>query len=106
MDKLTNKQSAVFDYQSRYAGVPFYYDTVKKRETPGLTYQINFENDYFIHKVKADDTLDKLALVYYNNPTFWWLIAYFNKINDPFIDLKKTYKTLKIPAVTNNTFEV
>lgn len=106
MDKLTKKQNLVFDYRSRYAGVPFYFDTVAKRETPGITFQINFDNDYFIHKVKADDTLDKLALTYYNNPTFWWLIAYFNKINDPFINLSAKYSALKIPTINDSTFEV
>ena len=35
MDKLTNKQSLTFDYPSRYAGIPFYYDTVAKREVLG-----------------------------------------------------------------------
>lgn len=106
MDKLTNKQSLTFDYPSRYAGIPFYYDTVTKRETLGITKQINFDVDYFVHKVKEDDTLDKLALKYYNNPTMWWRIAYFNKINDPFIDIVRTYKTLKIPVTTTDTFEV
>ena len=106
MDKLTNKQNLVFDYKSRYAGVPFYFDTKLRRETPGITNQINFNNDYFIHKVQPDDSLDSLALEYYNNPTFWWLIAYFNKINDPFIDLVVNYRTLKIPTITDNTFEV
>lgn len=106
MDKLTNKQNLVFDYRSRYAGVPFYYDTKTKRETPGLTYQINFNNDYFVHKVREDDTLDSLALEYYNNPTFWWLIAYFNKINDPFTELLPKHRSLKIPNITDNTFEV
>ena len=40
------------------------------------------------HQVISTDTLDKLALTYYNNPTYWWVIAYFNDIQDAFIHLK------------------
>lgn len=36
MDKLTNKQFATYDYTSRYAGVPYYFNTDDNREIYGL----------------------------------------------------------------------
>ena len=57
------------------------------------------------HQVISTDTLDKLALTYYNNPTYWWVIAYFNDIQDAFIHLKDYFDVLKIPAITAINFE-
>ena len=105
MDKLINKKSTTFDYTSRYAGVPFYYDTKKQRDVYGIGSQINFDTPFLLHTVKSSDTLDSLALTYYNNPTYWWVIAYFNKINDPFIDIVRNYSKLKIPTISNIVFE-
>ena len=105
MQKLVDKQAHSFDYKSRYTGVPYYFDTQKQRETPGIVRQINFNTTYVLHKLNASDTLDSLALEYYGNPTYWWAIAYFNKINDPFINLILKYKTLKIPALHGIIFE-
>jgi nucleoid-associated protein YgaU len=56
------------------------------------------------HKVVSTDTLDKLALTYYNNPTYWWVIAYFNNIQDAFVNLKEHFEVLKIPTITNISF--
>ena len=36
MDDLTNKRYAQFDYTSRYASVPYYYNTRDKKEIYGL----------------------------------------------------------------------
>ena len=46
------------------------------------------------------DTLDLLALNYYGRPDFYWIIADFNGIKDPFIDLPKKFKTIRIPTLT------
>jgi nucleoid-associated protein YgaU len=56
------------------------------------------------HKVKPTDTLDALALSYYNNPTYWWVIAYFNDIQDAFIKLSDHFEILKIPAINGIEF--
>lgn len=105
MQKFINKRSSTYDYRSRYTGVPYFYDTTTGKDTPGIPKQIKFDTPFFWHRVAAHDTLDKLALKYYNNPTLWWVIAYFNKINDPFIDLVATYRQLKIPTVNSIVFE-
>ena len=104
MDDLKNKKYATFDYLSRYAGVPYYYNIRDNREVSGLSPNMIKHNNYVLHEVKARDTLDSLALKYYNNPTYWWIIAYFNDIQDAFIDLKSRYTTLKIPSVNSISF--
>jgi hypothetical protein len=57
------------------------------------------------HTVKPEDTLDSLALTYYNNPTYWWVIAYFNKISDPFVKLSLKYSIIKIPSISSIEFK-
>jgi hypothetical protein len=105
MDSLKDKKYASFDYVSRYAGVPYYYHTVDKKESPGIGKNMRKNVPWVAHQVAPTDTLDKLALTYYNNPTYWWIIAYFNDIQDAFIDLKEHFDVLKIPAITNVIFE-
>ena len=106
MEKLTNKRVSTFDYTSRYAGVPYFFDTEKNKDIFGIGSQIRFDTPYLVHKLETADTLDSLALTYYNNPTYWWVIAYFNKINDPFTDVVRKYQTLKIPTISSIVFEV
>lgn len=105
MDKLTNKRFETFDYLSRYTGVPYYYDTQKKKDVYGLSRKVDFSTPYLSHKLVPEDTLDSLALDYYNNPTFWWIIASFNKILDPFENLMLNFTVIKIPDITSFQFE-
>lgn len=104
MDKLKDKKYVTFDYVSRYASVPCYYHTEDNRELFGLGKNMRKDVSWVAHQVVATDTLDKLALTYYNNPTYWWIIAYFNDIQDAFIRLKDHFEVLKIPALTNVSF--
>jgi hypothetical protein len=105
MDKLINQKYASFDYLSRYNGVPYYYDTVNKQEVFGIGQQMDKSTPYVNHKLRAGDTLESLALKYYNNPTYWWILAYFNSILDPFIVLSAHYSTLRIPNITSIIFK-
>jgi hypothetical protein len=104
MDSLKNKKYASFDYVSRYASVPYFYHTIDNKEVSGIGKNMRKDINWVAHKVVSTDTLDKLALTYYNNPTYWWIIAYFNDIQDAFINLKEHYDILKIPAITNVSF--
>jgi hypothetical protein len=45
-----------------------------------------------------------LALKYYNNPTYWWAIAYFNDIGDSFGRLIDQFEIIKIPSISAITF--
>ena len=104
MDSLKDKRYASFDYTSRYASTPYYYHTVDKKEIFGIGKNMVKDVSWVAHKVASTDTLDKLALTYYNNPTYWWVIAYFNDIQDAFINLKEYFDVLKIPAITSVYF--
>ena len=105
MKKLTNKRYNSFDYTCRYSTVPYFYDTEKQSDVFGIGSQINFQTAFVSHAVKPEDTLDSLALTYYNNPTYWWIIAYFNKINNPFIQLSAKFSILKIPNISSIIFK-
>jgi nucleoid-associated protein YgaU len=104
MDTLKNKTYASFDYLSRYTNVPYYYDTLKDRQIFGIGTNLKTNAEFVTHKVKSNDTLHSLALKYYNNPTYWWVIAYFNNVQDSFKPLIEKYQTLKIPNITSVEF--
>lgn len=104
MDILTNKRFNQFDYVCRYSGVPYYYNTEDKRDIMGLSKNMLKNIPWVAHGVKPDDTLDSLALTYYNNPSYWWIIAYFNDIQDSFTFLWEKYKTIKIPNISSIVF--
>ena len=100
MDKLKDKNYKDFDYTCRYSGIPFYYHTEDDKYIYGITRNLNKDIPYTIHDIKNTDTLDYLALKYYNNPTYYWIIAYFNDIQDCLIKLSDYYKTIKIPTIS------
>jgi len=104
MDILKDKQYATYDYTCRYTGVPYYYNTIDDREIYGLGSNLYKDTSWVAHKIKETDTLDSLALAYYNNPTFWWIIAYFNDIQDPFIKLVDKFTIIKIPSISSIEF--
>lgn len=104
MDTLKNKNYESFNYLSRYTNTPYYYDTLKCREIFGIGTNLKNNTEFVTHKVASNDTLHSLALKYYNNPTFWWIIAYFNDIQDSFKPLKIKYETLRIPSISSIEF--
>lgn len=104
MDTLKNKNYESYDYLSRYTQVPYYFDTLKQREVYGIGSNLLKSSPYVSHKLDAEDTLHSLSLRYYNNPTYWWVIAYFNDIQDAFISLKDYYNIIKIPNLASITF--
>ena len=104
MDTFTKKRYATFNYPNRYAGMPYYYDTKTQQDVFGIVKPMIKNVAWFAHKIIQDDTLDSLALKYYNNPTLWWVIAYFNDIVDPFIVLREHYDIIKIPSISSISF--
>lgn len=104
MDTLKNKQFETYTYYSRYTTVPFYFDTIANREIYGIGSNMLQHNSWVAHKVLPTDTLDSLALKYYNNPTLWWIIAYFNNIQDSFTPLNQRFSIIKIPAFSSIEF--
>jgi hypothetical protein len=104
MDTLTNKRYQQYDYTSRYTDVPYYYDIINGRDVYGIGSNLSKTTSWVGHEVKPTDTLDTLALKYYNNATFWWIIAFFNDIQDPFIQLSDRFEVIKIPAISSIEF--
>ena len=106
MDTLKNKQYLNYSYLSRMTSTPVYFDILTSKYTNGISVDLNKNTPSVTHKLKRGDTLDSLALKYYNNPTYWWIIAMFNNIQDAFIDnLKEQYPLLQIPNIASIVFE-
>lgn len=104
MDVLKNKKYKDFNYTCRYSGIPYYYHTKDDKYIFGIGSNLKKDTSYILHEVKEIDTLDSLALKYYNNPTYFWIIAMFNDIQDAYIKLSDYYKTIKIPTITGIQF--
>ena len=106
MSQLIKKGYKDYDRVSRYSVFPYYYNRLDDKYLYGLTSQLKKENiPYVAHIVSEGDTLDTLALYYYNNPTYFWVIADFNNIQDPYRDLDIGSK-LKIPSFSSIKFDV
>ena len=59
---------------------------------------------FFFNKLKRGESIDSIALYYYNNPTYYWMICDFNFIDDPFIELTEGQK-IKVPTFSAVTFD-
>lgn len=101
---LTDKKYREYHKMSRYSGVPYYYNPMDDKFIYGIGTNLKDTTPYKVHKIKEGETLDTLALYYYNNPTYYWIIADFNRIQDPYIKLKVDSK-LKIPTFSGIEFE-
>ena len=104
MDVLKDKQTRSYDYISRYSSFSFYYNTLDDKYIYEVTSQLNDNITFVEHKIKQWDTLDSLAFYYYGRPDLYWVIADFNRIQDPFISLFENYKSIKIPQLSNISY--
>lgn len=102
---LINKAYKRYNRLSRYSPFPYFYNTDDRKYVYGITSQLSKETAYVVHTIQHGDTLDVLALQYYNNPTYFWIIADFNSIQDPYIKLKEG-DTIKIPSFANIEFDL
>lgn len=106
MNQITSKQYKDYNKISRYSVFPFYYNQYDGRYFYGITGQLKKENvKYVAHSVKNGDTLDTLALNYYGNPTYYWVIADFNDIQDPYKKLEFG-RVLRIPTFSDLSFDI
>lgn len=104
MDVLKNKTAVVRDYISRYSSFPAYYHSLDNKYIQGTTGHLNTNTPYVLVHVDQSTTLDSLANKYYGRPDYWWIIADFNRISDPFINLFNRYSDLKIPSISSIEF--
>lgn len=89
MNILKEKTAKTSNYFSRYNGLFYYYNELDGKYQLSTKSWLKYNNDYITHSVEEGDTWDKLALKYYNNPTYYWIICDYNKIIDPFIEPEK-----------------
>ena len=105
MDDLKDKSYKSYNYLSRYSSFPYYYNTKDDKYVYGKTSELKTTTPYTTIKLNQMDTLDSLALKYYGRPDYFWVIADFNRIIDPFIDLYAKFDEIKIPTLTAIEFE-
>lgn len=105
MNILTDKQYKNYDRLSRYEIFPTYYNTVDNKYFYGTTAQLSTDTPFISHKVSQNDTWDSLALYYYGNPTYYWIICDFNRIQDP-LSRPKLNTIIKIPTFSAIKFDI
>ena len=102
---LTEKRYRDYVNISRYSPFPYYYNSNDNKYVYGITAQLRTDDTPFVtHVVKQGESLDSLALYYYNNPTYYWIICDFNRIQDPFTELSIGTK-LKIPTFSSIKYD-
>lgn len=55
----------------------------------------NETNNYFIYKIKDGDDLLSISNDFYGTKRFWWIVALYNDIIDPFYDMPLTENELR-----------
>lgn len=104
MDVLKDKNYKSYSYTSRYSSIPYFYNEEDEKYIYGIGKQLDSTTSYVAHNVKDTDTLDYLALKYYGNPTYYWVIAYFNNILDCYENLSEKFTIIKIPNISSIKF--
>ena len=103
---LTEKSYKSYDRVSRYSVFPYYYNRIDNKYVYGITANLSNDDTKFVsHRIKPGDTLDSLALYYYNNPTYFWIIADFNRIIDAYSELK-VGEVIKIPTFSDISYDL
>lgn len=100
MDVLKDKSRKDYSYTSRYSMFPYYYNTNDDKYMYGITANLDDSTEYTLHVVKELDSLDSLALKYYGRPDLFWVIADYNRIQDPFIKLSSRFNFIFIPTLS------
>lgn len=103
-DVLKDKNYKQYENISRYSSFPYYYHTKDNKYIYGVTSQIDKNISFTVHKIREGDTLDNLSLTYYGRPDYYWMIADFNSIQDPYERLYGKYDSLRIPTFTSITY--
>lgn len=104
MGVLKNKTYKDYNYVSRYSPFPYYYNKNDNKHIYGITAYLDNTTVYTLHTIEQGDTLDRLALDYYNNPTLYWVICSYNRIQNPYKKLI-VGNTLKIPSLSNIEYD-
>lgn len=104
MNVLTGKRYLNYEKLSRYSQFPYYYNTLDDKYICGTTEYLNDQTNYVQYIVKDGDTYDSISLETYGNPTYYWIICSFNRVQNCFDD-PKVGSMLKLPVMTDIVFE-
>jgi len=104
MDVLKNKSYRSYERLSRYATFPYAYNQLDDKYVYFTTASLDDTTSFQLHQVERGDNFDSLALKYYGNPTYYWIILDFNRIQDPFMELKEGIY-IKIPLLSTIEFK-
>lgn len=105
MDVLKDKQYKSYDRLSRYSNFPIFYNTLNDKYCSGTTTYLTDESQYVLYTVGKNDTYDSISLKHYNNPTYFWVICNFNRVEDAF-EKPEAGTTIKVPIISNIEFYV
>ena len=103
MIELSKKSYKSYEFLSRYEQVPYYYDSSHDKYIYGTSAYLNNTTTFVAYKVKKGDTWDSIALYYYNNPTYYWIIMSYNRVQDPF-EQPVVGSIIKIPTFSSISF--
>jgi hypothetical protein len=88
MNSPTN-QNSLFNKYSRYVAggvteisenrLDWWSRTILEKDDSDITYVV--ENTY-------EGRLDLIAAIFYNEPRYWWILAQYNNVLDPFSEVK------------------
>lgn len=86
MEVLSNKAYKSSNYFSRYNGLAYYYnnnDDKYQLVTRHWLKDLGNTANITVYTVREKDSYDSIALMFYNNPTYYWIICDYNRIIDP-----------------------
>jgi len=105
MDVLKDRQYKSYPRLSRYSTFPYYYNTLDNKYVVSTTAYLDNTTTYSLYLIKEGDTLDSIALEQYNNPTYYWVLCSFNRIQDPFKELV-VGEYIKVPVISTLQYEI
>ena len=101
MEILTNKTAKSTSSYSRYNGFYYYYNERDDKNQMSTSAWLDENNTSNAHTVEKGDTWDSIALKYYGNPTYYWVICDFNRVIDPF-EGPKEGTVVNVPTLGKN----
>lgn len=104
MSILKNKTYKKSQKLSRYSAFPIYYHSLDNKYILGTTSWLSENTKFTNYKIQRGDTLDLISLLYYSSAAYYWVIADFNRILDPYEELKEG-SIIKIPVLSNIQYE-
>ncbi len=104
MDVLSNKSYKNYKKLSRYASFPYYYNSLFNKYNYSTIQYLSSLTDYQLYTIKANDSWDSIALEFYNNPTYYWIILSYNHIQDS-LNSPPVGIRIRIPNISTIEFE-